>query len=197
MHMRTQAVILALLAAALPSQAAIVLSGNFTTGTPTPTLTITEDIEFTMVSSGTSGLLVFDEWTTSDGSSTYLSNEPDLQTFFYSINGDPDTVGYISGLVDNNVTASGDLTANDGGFYMEFTANAGDKVTIRAGSFTFVGGGAGFNADLNGKTFSGNAFFLGVGGDSNTRITNIVPVPEPSLTMLCAIGLSAFLRRKR
>ncbi len=191
---RLPLIAIAFLAATAPGYAAIVLSGNFNSGTPTPKLTITEDIVFTMVAAGTSSYLVFDEWTTNDGSATYIMNDPDPQSFFYSINGGSDMEGFISGLTDNFANNSGDLSANDGGLAMEFTANAGDTVTIRAGSFTFSNGSA-VNPDLNGKTFTGNVFFTAFGTEA--RITNVVTVPEPGTALLCALALPALLRRRR
>jgi|GEM_PF-4757911 len=78
--------VLGWLAALAPVEGAILFSGNASTGTPAPTLTITADIVLTATGTGAGQLLVFDEWTTSDGSNTGLGANPDGQSVGYTIN---------------------------------------------------------------------------------------------------------------
>lgn len=179
---------------ALPSQAAIVLSGNFQTGTPTPTLEITEDIEFEITNSSIVAFLIFDQWTISDGVGVAVQDNP-TQSVFYSLNGNPDASDVIGNLTDNFTSTAGAVTPGDGllRFNSGIAVTSGDTLTIRAGTYTFESN-ADFNPLLNDYTFTGDVFLI---NSSATQISNIVSVPEPSSVGLLAVGMAALLVRRR
>ncbi len=184
-----------LLTAAPLGSAAIVLSGDFINGTTTPTLTITEDIIFTIASDGNAFILVFDEWTVSDSTPNDPSDDP-AQNLTYNRNGSGLSTP-IGNLVDNLASTVEDITPNDG--YLTFTPNgipvtAGDSLTISARSYTFESD-PGFNPLLTGTTFTGDVFLTDGGAN---RISDIVAVPEPSAALLCCLlGMAPLLRRRR
>lgn len=181
------------LAAASTGNAAIVLSGDFNTGSPTPMLTITEDIVFTISTGGSVYALVFDEWAVSDGSTRTLGASPD-QFFAYSLNGIGGNTD-ISSITDNYWGGGATLTANDGYLFFAGIAFATDDTfTVKAGSYTF-GAFPGFNPALAGKHFTGEVFLTN--GDGDRLSANVSLVPEPSALMLSALGMLAVLRRRR
>jgi hypothetical protein len=180
---------IALLATAPLSRAAIVLSGNISGST---TLTITADIVFNIISSGNASFLVFDEWTTSDGTQSGSNASPE-QNFAYERNGVSGTV-VLGGLYDNFADSFGGFTANDGFiFFTSIAVVSGDTFRVLAGSYTFDGNSA-FNPLLEGRNFTGDVFLV---GSDLLRISNTVTVPEPASALLAAFALPALLRRKR
>lgn len=186
----------ALLAAAPMGNAAIVLSGDFINGTATtntPTLTITEDIVFTMIASGSSNALVFDEWTDNDGIfGSFNARNPVNQLLSVEKNGILDMRNF-AGIFNNS--PHGEITKNDGLLAIAtFSFVENDTITIKAGSFKF-NSSTGFNPLLNGTTFSGNVYLAT--GSNGTRLSNIVTVPEPSALLLCGLGSLSLLRRRR
>ncbi len=181
------------------SQGAIVLSGNFNTGTPTPTLTITQDITFNISVGGFPRILVFDEWTTSDGSQSFVF--PTVgQQFAYSLNGAPANNSFSmpdAGLGDNLTSDARAITTKDGRlFFNSFLANVGDTVVVSAGSYTF-GSDPQFNPLLSttDSIFTGETFLTDISG--NRLTDNVSLVPESSALALTALASLSLLRRKR
>lgn len=194
--MKSTITALATLAAAVSSgSAAIVLSGDFNDGIPTPTLTFTEDIVLTITTDSNAGSLVFDEWAITDGSQTSVVDSPE-QLIAYELNGSDATVD-LTGLFDHLNFTSNDITPNDGlldfSLFSGIAVTSGDIVTITAGSYTFTSS-PDFNPALGDITFTGDIFLIDFGGN---RISEIVAVPEPSALLLCTIGSIAMLRRRR
>lgn len=181
------------------TQGAIVLKGDFVNGTQeiggttVPTLTITEDIEFDVLVGGTLRAIVFDEWLVNP-------NPPVVQV---SVVGGSQPLN----VVNNSTVATplaftlgdggeplGDITVRDGYLVIgDIEVNSGTIFTVRAGSITFLPN-SGFNPELNGRTFSGNAFLAGGPGLAFSAPT---PIPEPSAALLCFLGASLLFRRKR
>lgn len=170
--------------------AAVTTSGDFSDGSPTPTLNITAPITFTITTNGTVQRLIFDEWVTDDGTATTLTVATPT-ALSYHINGGATQFTTVVGLTDNQHTPSGALSANDG--YLSFfpiSVTAGQTLTILAATIAF-------NADA---AFNQPPFMLG--GDarltngSGTAISAPVSIPEPSVTILGGLGFVALLRRR-
>jgi hypothetical protein len=187
-------ILICALAATATSRAAISVSGNFQTGSPTPTLSIEWDIEFAITKSGQVAMLVFDEWVTSDGN---LNNAhpASSSSLVYHIVGQPDdqSVGVLH-LADNLTFDSGNVTEHDGVLALyDLQVAEGDVLIIRMGqTFTFNPTGD-FNSNLP-TSFTGSVFladYLGV------SMSEIVQIPEPSSLILGALGSLALLRRRR
>jgi len=184
---------LAMLAVSAAASAAIVTSGDFKTGSPTPTLAISADIEILITITGSAGAMVFDEWVSSDAETTVLMVDPQTEISYKINHGVTQTVP-VHGLVDNYYEATGNvLTDNDG--YLFFTGipvNAGDVLTILGGqSITFAANPT--SNDLP-ASFTGNVGILNLADDA---ISGWVAVPEPSAALLGAVGVLALLRRRR
>lgn len=190
-----------LLTSTVHSQGAIVLTGDFVNGTveiggtTVPTLTITEDIVFGILADGTVQAIVFDEW---------LANPNAFVVTVPAVGGsqplnvvnDTTVANPLLFHLGDGGEAFGEVTVNDGFLIIgDIDVTSGTSFTIRAGSFTFVPN-SGFNPELNGRTFTGNAF-LG-GGQGLVALSALTPVsastlvPEPSaalLSLLSSIGL--------
>jgi hypothetical protein len=183
---------------ALTAPAAVVLSGNFNTGTPTATLTITNDIVFTITVTGIARGVVFDEWTSSDGHNDLVVNTQPINVVINNV-----TTNITSyALHDNFASTSGSLTPNDG--YLDFTSNflavtAGDTYTLKAGSYQFSPTPGAFNSPLNNRIFTGNAFvFRSQTEAALSGPTSVGPnVPEPSAAILGLLSVLPLLRRRR
>jgi hypothetical protein len=153
---------------------------------------ITEDITFTISATGNFWILVFDEWVTSDGNLTQSSQTPVILA--YSLNGIDFTMSDIQ-FVDNFSFSVSDISANDG-----YLATATDPVAVTIGdTFVIKAGSWAMAADpqLNPGiigTFNGSAFLA---NDSGDRISNVVRVPEPSSTLLLALGACGLAARRR
>ena len=162
-----------------------------TAGTP-GSFQITNDVTFTITTSGTARVFLLDEWVTSDGSRTFASYSPAL---LLSINGAAPVSFGTAIFVDNFAGVIGQITANDGYFY---TANdipvaVGDTMTLKVGTFS-VAATSGFNPQAT-RTFIGNMFVTDVNG---VKLSNTVGVPEPAAAALLLVGASAgLLRRQR
>jgi hypothetical protein len=195
MKITTALTAIALLAAtAATGRAAIVLSGDFTNGTTTPTVTITHDIVLEITRSGLFAFyLVLDEWTVSDGILKEL--EPaSPQNFHYKLNGTPGTT-LFRGLTDNAANTFTAISPNDGLlFFNSVSVAEQDVFTILAGVYTLQSK-PNFNQALAGKTFTGDVFLT---SNTGVRLSNTVTlVPEPSALLLSALGLLLLLRRIR
>jgi hypothetical protein len=180
------------------SQAAITFTGDATTGTPTPTLSIEGEIRIEIIASGNAALLVFDEWVVSDMIYDRIQSDPILY-LEYELNGGGVESAEVYALIDNMAYDYGSMTGNDGALMLaEFNVTAGDVLVIRAGqSFTFAMADPHFTYSFNSEipaSFSGGFYLTTKEG---TLLSNVVTIPEPSSAMLGALGALALLRRRR
>lgn len=170
------------------ARAAITTSGNFKTGSPTPTLSITTPFSLTITSTGSVQNLFFDEWVTSDGSPTSATPSPGNQTLSYQINGGTTQTVVLDGMWDNVGSSGPGFTPNDG--YVFFLNNiavtAGQTLTFFPAAFTFASGGSGFNQPPS--LFTGNAFVTTSSGVALSGMASVNTVPEPSTWALLGIG---------
>jgi hypothetical protein len=179
-------------------RAAVVVVGP--TASNAGSLTITQDITFTITTGVTGGdvnfFFVLDEWVISDGGRDLATIPPLL----ISLNGGaPRTYGSIGSfggeIVDNFTGDLGFLTPDDGYFYYFGSPNlkTGDTVTLEAATYP-IAPVSGFNPQAT-QTFTGNLFMATSNGPfSNT----VAAAPEPvSGAFLAMGGLPLFVRRRR
>ncbi|MGJ8642371.1 MAG: PEP-CTERM sorting domain-containing protein [Luteolibacter sp.] len=181
------------------ARSAVILRGDFQhgtamiNGTTTPTLEITEDIDFSILSSGIVKNVVFLYWGSNPLESNVVNTSPSTQTVGISMNGGPTFFIDILSLLDTtpitilSATAPGMLTLNG------ITVSPGDILTVRAGSFTFDSTPS-FNSSLLGKRFEGNMVLTDESGDS---LSEVWVVPEPSSLIVMCISFLIFFRRNR
>lgn len=185
-----------LLLGATTTRAQITLSGDFQTGTPTPTMTLVQDLELTVTTASTfAGWLVFEDWTVSDGTQTAVVTNPAPQSISFSLDGAPDATTNAVFLIDNDAGVTGnDVTANDGIFeFTALTVSPGQTLTIRSFALTFFSN-PNFNPSLP-TTFTGNVFLADLAGNQLSEITQ---VPEPTTGALVLASLAGLaLRRQR
>lgn len=178
------------------SHAAITTSGNFVSGSPTPTLSITQTFSLTVTTTTSLRYLIFDNWVTSDGAqSSALSTNPPTQFLFYTVNGGSEQQVAVSSLIDNFAGNANSLTTGDGLLtFNPLSVTSGQVLTFKAQSFTFTSA-AGFNPNIP-ANFVGNVFATDLNGNSGTTS---VAVPEPASALLGLVALPALLilRRKR
>lgn len=154
----------------------LTISGDQTAGTGS--LTINQDINFTVTAGGSSTILfIFDEIVTSDGNR-------DLVTFSgleYSVNGG--TKAPLVNWTDNLASVpAGAITANDGYIYASSLANisVGQTVTLHAGTGTMTGSAVGnFNPWTSGDY---DMFITDISGNALSNV-----VPEPSVLALVGV----------
>lgn len=175
-------------------------AASITVVAPTPTtngsLTISEDLIFSVTSNViNSGInFVMDEWVTGDGGSNGSFLSPDLAI---SINGG--AVSLPAFIIDNpnSFNTWPDITANDGWFGHPDPLNflIGDVITLKSGSYTLQSdsGLLGFNSQSN-QVFTGTMFIT---NGSAVRVSNIVALPEPSSALLLGGSLAGLLIRRR
>ena len=191
---------LATLAAASAGRASILTTGNFQTGTPTPTLSLSTPVTLAITASDNVSGLVFDEWVTNDGTQNTAFTSPRPQTLSYQIDGGAvQTVG-VGYLVDNLAGTVGDVTANDGYLVLNgfLFVTAGQTLTFLPGSLTFGSGGAAFNPPP--VVFNGNAYVDNMTGNALSGPASVNVAPEPSAWALLGVGVGALglsLRRRR
>ena len=174
--------------------AAVTTSGNFQTGTPTPTLSITEPFSLTISTTATVRYLIFDNWVTTDnGQNGALATAN--QFLFYTVNGGLVQQVGISQVTDNiNVTVNS-VTPGDGLITFDsLLVFAGQVMTFSSQSFTFGSGTNAFNPAIP-TNFTGNVFLNDING---VAASNSVAVPEPATALLGLLTLPClfFLRRK-
>jgi hypothetical protein len=176
------------------ARADIVTSGNFKTGSPTPTLNITSSFTLTVSTTGSASYLDLSQWVTNDGNSTQTSAFPNGQTISYQINGGSAVTASVSILTDDDAAFAA-ITANDGllQFSPALAVTAGQTLTFLPASLTFSSGGTNFNQPP--ADFTGNVFLVSGGA---ARLSPNVSVPEPaSLAVLGIPTALVLLRRQR
>ena len=173
-----------------PSEASLVMiNGNVSTGAQ---LVFNSDISFNIQRTGLIASLVFDEWTTDDGTQDSVAMSP---VFAFSINGGS-TMTVSALLSDNSSSTLNDISRNDGFVFIGsgIAVTAGDTFTVTAGTYSFTAEPA-FYPLLNDFSFDGSVFL----GDGNAvRNSNIVTaVPEPTSLALFGIAMIGLARRRR
>ena len=185
------------------AHAAVTTSGgaSFDSGLPTPRLTITAPISFTVTTNDFNlSYFVLDEWVTSNGSEHQVNVSPSSQTFAYTLNGVAMTTA-IGNFSDNLGRTFGSITANDGFFFLsgQPTINVGDKIVIQPATYNFTSNTA-FNPNIP-TTFTGNAYLAGTDGIAETGLVSVGAVPEPSTWAMMGVGVAGLgvvtLRRRR
>ncbi len=176
------------------SQAAIVVVAP--TASTAGTLNITQDITFNVTTAGIVGIVLLDEWVTTDGSST-LGVLPTKFTF--SVNGGANTQSANSSRITDNANfTSNGITPNDGFLTIDNGAGIsvalGNTFTLRSGTFV-IPATANFNSQAT-QTFNGNVFLA---DNAGTRLSGNVAVPEPTSALLGLFGGGCLLllRRRR
>jgi hypothetical protein len=155
-------------------------------------ITITNDITFTISTAGNAQVFALDEWVTSDGAQNGSAVSPDLSV---SVNGGAPG-GHPNTFFDNLAMTVGAITPNDGYFYLSnaFAVSAGNTVTLKAATYTLAAT-PGFNPQAN-QTFTGNMFITDDVGNQLSNVVAAGAVPEPSTwTMLLLGGMIAGLWR--
>lgn len=166
------------------AQANIEFSGNFQTGSPTATFTITQDITFDVTTSGAAAFLVFDEWVISDANGDGVDVAPTANLTF-SLNGGSPDVRFAASIIDNAVSDMIDISANDGWLeFLSFDVTAGDTLTISSTTYTLTSN-PGFNATIP-SVFTGNLFITDTSGN---QLATLTIVPEPS-TYAAVLGIA-------
>ncbi len=112
-----------------------------------------------------------------------------------TVNGGPDMV-VRAFLYDHFGANIGDVTRTDGLLYFDFPSSriwaVGDVFTIKAGSYGFSG-----DPDFDpatAQTFLGEVFLVNLDAE---RMSVNVAVPEPAAPLLCLLGFSGLLHRRR
>ncbi len=192
------AVLVALASAGTHARAVIIASGDLNVTGGTGTLEITEDIDFPITASGTASILIFDEWSVTDGNSTLLTDNP-AASLSYQINGGPVLTTPISQLRDHLNASNGAVTPNDGLLaFSGFSVSVGHTLTIKAQTITFGGSNA-FNPAVK-QIFSGFVFLTGPSAAQLSEAVDLATVPEPAESaVILGGGLLAFAawRRRR
>jgi hypothetical protein len=170
------------------AHAALTVTGNFSSGSPVPTVALTAGVSFSISSAGILQGIAFDEWVTSDGVSNTATIAPFPQTMTYSINGGSLVTVPVSSVIDNVASVANDLTANDGYlfFFTGISVSSGDIITFQPGAFTFSPV-AGFNPGVP-ASFGGQAFVI---NSTGVALSGLTAIPEPSGTLLGLVGLTA------
>lgn len=195
---KTFAITLLVAGAICPRVAAAIIVSGPTTST-TGALVVTQDIVYritTNISAGAPFALVLDEWTTAntDIVTTYTNLSTPLM---FMLNGSTVTSVTYSSLADNVTSPNGNLTINDGFFFISAIPRmvTGDILTLKAGSFVLskTNSSQGVFNPLATQTFTGNTFIT----NSNAfRISNIVAVPEPGSAVLGLTSCVLLLARR-
>lgn len=171
------------------ASAFVVFSGDFQNGTGQ--IAITQDIVMEITQSANAAFLVFQDLVTLHPLTTSSVVNGGL---LVSINNQPD-FGILDSFYQNQMSlVLGDIAAGSG--FVSFTPsvamNAGDKITVRAATYTNLGN-ANFQAEYNSLgAWSGEVFLTNASGTTISAI-----VPEPSVVGLSILGGLFALRRRR
>ena len=140
---------------------------------------ITDDITFSITTSGAASFFVFDDWVATPDSQTSAPFSPALSL---SLNGGS-TFAENGAFYDNVGFPIGSLTPNDGfiQIYSPVSVVGGDTITLKAGSYGLSLAGS-FNP-LVSQTFTGNMFITNGSGVRLSADTTAA-IPEPSSAAL-------------
>lgn len=172
--------------------AAIVTSGNFSTGSPAPTISINAPFVLPVTNDTMAAFLVFKNWVPSpDTAETRVAAISG--TLSYRVDDGPVMTVDILSAGDNAVLQMGDLTGRDGYLRFDLDVLAGDLLTILPGTITFATD-AGFRtppADFNGEVFLADAGGL--------KISEVAAVPEihAGLVIPGALAMLALFWKRR
>ena len=176
------------------ANAAIIVTPNGATGT----VSVTQDISFTITTASSNAAIVFDNWVSaSDGSMTTAG--------FYNAgmvfqNGSAS--GYTNVLLTDNLNFTfNEFTPTDGFFSLaNFTVATGDVITLKAGNYTYTPFSAGFTPGGVLEAFTGNMFMASMADGArisdNVSAGPAVPEPAAALTGLLSLGLLGLRRRR-
>lgn len=174
--------------------ATITTSGNFQTGTPTPTLTNASQFYIVISVTGSVSFLVFQGWVVNDGTKDTVSTNPASQNFSYlnSFNpGAPVLTAPILSFTDNSAAFFGAISPNDGylTFATPFPVTAGQYLSIPYQSFTF---------DSTPNFHPASAFnrTVFVADASGTQLSDRSTLPEPSTMAFGTIAAFLALARR-
>lgn len=190
--------LLAFPALATYSSAAVVITeanpGDINNPAGLNTITITDELIFTIETTGEFRSLIFNQWLDSAGSSTASSIGAPME-FNYTINGSLGSHNWAN-LRPNLVGVVNDVSPRDGRlltFGPGISVNATDTLVIKPGSWTFPGA-PDFDPQLVNLNFDGDVFLV---NSSEQRISNVTQAPEPSAAMLFTLGSIVFFLRRR
>lgn len=164
----------------------ILTSGNFQTGTPTPTLNVSAAFTSNVTATGGISSLALDEWVINDGTgNSDAGGNTSLRTWSYQIDNGAIQTFLVSGLIDNSVTVRGALTPNDGELYFNagIGVSAGQTITFFPTTLTFSAVSPLFNPPP--ARFVGEVFGINSNGQ---RLTANAQVPEPSIWAMLGVG---------
>lgn len=185
---------LAALASCLPLRGAILFLGDFQTGPPQPTVSITTKIDINMLTSDSVRTLIFDNWVISDGSdsSVYNAINAQSQTLSYQINNGPTENAIVQFFRDNINFNTGDLNPGDGYFYFQnaIPVLAGDVLSFKPGTLKFTYDPGFMTPPTN---FSGPFFATNSLGYTITNST--FSIPEPGYGIFALLLPCLLLRR--
>lgn len=170
--------------------AAITLAGNFQTGTPTPSITLSSPITLSITTTGQFAFLVFDDWNPNNNGNQAADFASSGQTLSYRVNGGAvQTVGIL--YVQDRGYSQLALTVNDGYFDLTtpISVVAGQTLTILPGTSTYSGVSNNFNTPPS--PFTGNAFASTDTGGALSSLASVGPVPEPSTAAMLGLGAAA------
>ena len=170
---------------------AIVTSGDFRTGSPTATFSITEPITFNITKTDVAVVMVLNDWVSDDGTHSFALFNGGF--VFYQINGSQ-RGEFQMGYIDDNQASEilGDMDSNDGSISTLIPVIAGQTVTIFPGTFSISHPDQDFNPPPT--VFTGSVFLASYFGE---RISDIVVVPEPGVSMLAPLSAIALVFRRK
>lgn len=153
---------------------------------------ITDDITFSITTSGSASFFVFDDWVATPDSQTSVSFSPALSL---SLNGGG-SFTENGAFYDNVGFPIGNLTANDGfiQIYSPISVVEGDTVTLKAGAYV-LSLGAGFNP-LTNQTFTGDIFVANGSGVQLSSVQTAIPEPSAAAFLFGLVSVACVFARR-